>query len=1024
MKPVARPPDELGTRDQDSLAKDASSLSIGAHLLANHEARTIPTLALRLTVFFVLLVIAVWVGIAWQFHHVKRDGLDQAGIELSNLSLAFAEHIESSARGLDLALVGLRRAWTNDRAHFQEAVEQHQEYFSGMLSFQVAVIDKDGRLAYSNLDPNAKPISLADREHFRAHRDSGIDQLFISKPVLGRVSKRWSIQFTRPILDAEKRFAGVLVMSVAPEYFSAFYDTIALGPGGVVNLFRDSGEILARTPELAQAIGLAAEELLPQEAAGGGGTLIQRVSQLDQVERLYSVRALPDFRLHVSVGKSLETIAEAHHEARQTLIGGGLVVTVLVGGFGLGVLLSLRQRALAAATIAASQSLLRTIIDTAPLRVFWKDRECRYLGCNPAFARDAGRQHPGELLGKLDDDMAWASQAARYQADDRQVMDSGKARLGYEEPQTTPAGSLIWLRTSKVPLFGDDGAVMGVLGVYEDITEAKQADTRLQEALASLTAAHELNQNYLDTVEAMIVSLDVDGRIRRVNRKGCEILGYPEAELLGRNWFSTCLPKGPTEAKVRHIFAQIMAGELAGVEYVENALITRQGEERLIAWHNSLLRDKSGAVIGSLSAGEDITERRLIERQLERHREELESQVRTRTQELAQAKDAAEAANVAKSAFLANMSHEIRTPLNAITGMAHLIKRQGLTPRQEQYLAKLETAGRHLVAVLNDILDLSKIEAGKLTLSNDRIDLAALAAKVRAMLEEGIRAKGLSCALELPPQLPVVLGDSTRLQQALLNYTSNALKFTEGGQITLRIRPLDEAPNRIRLRFEVEDTGIGIAADALPRLFRPFEQADNSLTRAYGGTGLGLVITRKIAEQMGGEAGVVSTLGKGSCFWFTAHLAKAEHQAPARPAESDAAGGEARLRLECAGRRLLLVEDDPVNQEIASHILREASLTVDVADDGIEAVAKASAQDYDLILMDMQMPRMNGLDAARAIRAMPRHARTPIIALTANAYADDRVQCMAAGMDDFRSKPISPEAMYAVVLKWLLQSRD
>ena len=365
------------------------------------------------------------------------------------------------------------------------------------------------------------------------------------------------------------------------------------------------------------------------------------------------------------------------------------------------------------------------------------------------------------------------------------------------------------------------------------------------------------------------------------------------------------------------------------------------------------------------------------------------------------------------------MSHEIRTPLNAITGMAHLIKRQGLTPRQGENLAKLEMAGKHLIAVLNDILDLSKIEAGKLTLAKDRIDPAALAENVRAMMLEGILAKGLRFSLEVPADLHPVIGDSTPLQQALLNYTSNALKFTQSGHIILRIRPLDESPTRLRLRFEVEDTGIGIAADALPRLFTAFEQADNSLTRAYGGTGLGLVITRKIAEQMGGEAGASSIEGKGSTFWFTAHLPKAGGRSDGAPSAPPEVDSETVIRKSFSGSRILLVEDDPINQEIGSHVLRETSLQVEVANDGIEAVSIASANDFDVILMDMQMPRMNGLEAAKAIRAMPRHASTPIIALTANAYDDDRVLCMAAGMDDFLAKPTSPDTLFAAVLKWL-----
>jgi PAS domain S-box-containing protein len=596
---------------------------------------------------------------------------------------------------------------------------------------------------------------------------------------------------------------------------------------------------------------------------------------------------------------------------------------------------------------------------------------------------------------KQPDDLLLRASAER-QLDDAQQM---KDPLAPAAPDLVPADLLRELQVHQIEL-----------EIQNEALRLKQIE---------LESMRDRYVDLYDFAPVGYLTLDSNGIIEELNLTAVKLLRSERLDLLRRRFSSLLI--GAEQERFRELLLAVIDHD--GAQRIELAVQRRDGT--VFQAQLDCATQKSGAGDTAFRiALTDITERKQAEIELSQYRQHLEQLVDARTADLAAAnqsltlaKNAAEAANRAKSAFLSNMSHELRTPMNGVMGMIDLVLSLATDPKQIDWLKKSKSSARHLLDLINDILDISKIESDRITLEHRDFSLSQVIDSVINMETAAVLVKGLKLSREIDPSLPDVLcGDALRLKQIVINLVGNAVKFSSHGKITVRARAVEKSDSGLLLRIEVTDQGIGIAPEQMGRLFQAFTQGDDSMTRKYGGTGLGLIISKRLALLMGGDVGVESAPGVGSTFWFTARLTASAVQPVAERAKASEADATT-IRKRYFAQRILVVDDEPINREVAQLQLEGLDLMVDTAEDGTKAVDMARTWRYAAIFMDMQMPNLNGLDATRQIRQLPDYQHVPIIAMTANVFVADKVQCLAAGMNDFLIKPFTRTELMAILLR-------
>jgi PAS domain S-box-containing protein len=658
--------------------------------------------------------------------------------------------------------------------------------------------------------------------------------------------------------------------------------------------------------------------------------------------------------------------------------------------------------------VGDERALMRTLIDLMPDYIYAKDAAGRFVLANLAVARVMGADSPRQLIGRTDADFYSPEMAAKFRADDESVLQGVALREREELGTDSVAGEARWHLTTKLPVRDARGEVIGLVGISRDIHRRKLAedeirrlnaelDQRVRDRTAELAAERHLLRTLVDNVPDAIYAKDTESRYILVNQATAAGVDATPAEMLGRTVFDYYPPE-----QAQRFFdddREVMRSGRALIGREEPALDRSTGGQRWLLTTRVPLRDDDGRIVGIVGISRDIGELR-------------------RVQELRIAKERAEAANEGKSRFLANMSHELRTPLNAVLGYAQILMRdEALSERQRHGLATIRRSGEHLLALIDEILNLAKIDAGRLELCPEQVPLPEFVRVIEDIIRVEAKDKKLAFHCDVPADLPAVVeADEKRLRQVLLNLLSNAVKFTEVGAVILRIAAMPLGRGMARLHFEVQDSGPGIAAELHEAIFHPFVQGGTPHGRSSG-TGLGLAISRQLTRLMGAELHLESEPARGSRFWFEIDVPVLGERAAAHRSQAMVTGYEGPRRT------VLIVDDVPANRAVLVHLMEELGFELVEASDGQALLASAQARRPDLVISDLVMPIMDGLEAIERLRQLPGLADVPVIAVSANASNCDEARSLAAGASAFLPKPVEMDRLLAKVgelleLRW------
>lgn len=672
---------------------------------------------------------------------------------------------------------------------------------------------------------------------------------------------------------------------------------------------------------------------------------------------------------------------------RILVIGAAIIISVLLAFIAF-LYLNIDKRKKVETELQRERDLMGSIMETSPMGILVIDNDGRIIFANDQAARVHGVARE-DIIGRQHNDPVWkitshdGSPFPRERLAFNRVMKIRNAVLDIRHAIHWPDGRRVLLSINASPLFAPNGEIKKVVATVEDITTRKKVEEALKESAYRF-------RSLVKTAESIIILLSPDKKILEFNRMAEELFGRTRHEVLGRNYFELFVPER-LWGDCTNQFSTVLSGTPLRLQ--ENSVLVGDGEERLIQWSYSRLLDAKGDALGVLAVGQDITERK---------RGEVE---------LCEARDAAEEASRAKSEFLANMSHEIRTPISAIIGMSDMTLNTDLTHEQKGYLVTVKKAAESLLHIINDILDISKIEARKMELRPNDFNLYEMLDKQLSVLGVQAEEKGIELRTCVSDQVSRCYhGDEYRLGQVIMNLVGNAIKFTEKGYVEVSVEHSGSYVEGAILEFRVKDTGIGISEDKAGKLFESFVQLNAGYSKRHPGSGLGLAISRQLVEMMGGKITFTSREGWGTEFKFTVKLKSSEGECVETQTVEDSNMEE----NSTAGARILLAEDNATNQVYISHFLTEEGFQVQTAENGIEALDILEKEGpFDVILMDVQMPEMDGLQATRHIRESGNDI--PIIALTAYAMEGDREKFLSSGMDAYSSKPVKIDELVKII---------